>query len=69
MNLNPPFDDRPNGVTALPRIAGLTFMLPYFEQNSVYNAYNQSLNWSGVENSTSVRNKINVFYVPVGSAG
>ncbi|AGA25300.1 DUF1559 domain-containing protein [Singulisphaera acidiphila] len=64
VNLNLPSSDRPAGVTTLPRIAGLTLMLPYFEQNNVYNAYNQTLNWSGVENTTSVRSKINVFLCP-----
>jgi prepilin-type N-terminal cleavage/methylation domain-containing protein/prepilin-type processing-associated H-X9-DG protein len=64
VNLNLPASDRPGGATTLPRIAGLTVMLPYFEQTSVYNAYNQTLNWSNPENTTSVRTKINVFLCP-----
>ena len=57
--LNLPSSDRPGGATALPRIAALTFMLPYVELHTVFNAYNQSLNWSAAHNSTSVRVKIN----------
>ncbi|WP_406697452.1 DUF1559 domain-containing protein [Singulisphaera sp. Ch08] len=69
VNLNLPSSDRPGGATTLPRIAGLTIMLPYFEQNNVYNAYNQSLNWSNAENTTSVRSKINVFLCPSAQGG
>ena len=64
VNLNLPSSDRPSGATALPRIAALTFMLPYFEQTNIYNAYNQSTNWSSVTNSTSVLRKINTFLCP-----
>jgi prepilin-type N-terminal cleavage/methylation domain-containing protein/prepilin-type processing-associated H-X9-DG protein len=64
VNQNLPSSDRPAGATTLPRIAGLTFMLPYFEQNSIYNAYNQSLNWSGRENSTAVLSKLNTLLCP-----
>jgi len=64
VNSNLPSSDRPAGATTAPRIAGLTFMLPYFEQTQVYNAYNQELNWSAPMNSTSVKAKINVFLCP-----
>ena len=64
INLNLPSSDRPGGVTTSPRIAALTFMLPYFEQTTIYNAYNQSLNWSAVQNSTAVQSRIQVFLCP-----
>jgi prepilin-type N-terminal cleavage/methylation domain-containing protein len=59
-----PSSDRPAGATALPRIAGLTFMLPYMEQTNLYNAYNQSTNWSSVINSTVVLSRINTLLCP-----
>src|SRR5258707_435023 len=46
VNLNLPSSDRPGGATALPRIAAITFMLAYIEQNAMYNVYNQTVNWS-----------------------
>ena len=39
-------------------------MLPYFEQNVLYNAYNQSLNWSAARNSTAVLSKLNTLLCP-----
>jgi prepilin-type N-terminal cleavage/methylation domain-containing protein/prepilin-type processing-associated H-X9-DG protein len=59
-----PSSARPAGATTLPRIAALTFMLPYFEQNVMYNAYNQSLNWSARGNSTVVLSKLNTLLCP-----
>src|SRR5512136_1583783 len=40
VNTTLPSSDRPGASTSLPRIAGITFMLPYFEQANLYNAYN-----------------------------
>ena len=37
---------RPAGLTPLPRIAGLTFLLPFIEQTAAYDQYDQTLNWS-----------------------
>jgi prepilin-type N-terminal cleavage/methylation domain-containing protein/prepilin-type processing-associated H-X9-DG protein len=59
-----PSSSRPAGLTSAPRIAGLTLLLPYFEQNNVYNAFNLSANWGRVENSTSVRTSINALLCP-----
>src|SRR4051812_18573631 len=64
VNLNLPSSDRPAGATALPRIAALTFMLSYFEQGTLYNAYNQSANWSATDNSTVVLAKVNTLLCP-----
>jgi prepilin-type N-terminal cleavage/methylation domain-containing protein len=41
-----PSSIRPAGLTTAPRIAGLTFLLPYLERSDLYNQYNQTLNWS-----------------------
>jgi prepilin-type N-terminal cleavage/methylation domain-containing protein/prepilin-type processing-associated H-X9-DG protein len=59
-----PASNRPNAVTNLPRIAAITFMLPYFEQRVLFDAYNQSFNWSALENGTVVRSKINTLMCP-----
>jgi prepilin-type N-terminal cleavage/methylation domain-containing protein len=64
VNLNLPSSDRPGGATALPRIAAITFMLPYIEQNAAYDAYNQRVNWSAPLNSTVVLSRLNVFLCP-----
>ena len=61
---NLPSSDRPGGATALPRIAALTFMLPYMEQANMYNAYNQTVNWSASLNSTVVLLKVNTLLCP-----
>ncbi|ADB15290.1 protein of unknown function DUF1559 [Pirellula staleyi DSM 6068] len=41
-----PSSVRPGGLTTSPRIAGLTFLLPFIEQGNAYNAYDQTKNWS-----------------------
>ncbi|WP_422924665.1 DUF1559 domain-containing protein [Singulisphaera sp. PoT] len=64
VNTNFPSSDRPGGVTTAPRIAALTYMLPYFEQNNLFNAYNQTVNWSSPLNSTVVTTKINMLLCP-----
>ena len=61
-----PSSNRPAGATSLPRVAALTFMLPYFEQGNLYNNYNQSVNWSSPLNSTVVTAKITTFLCPSG---
>ncbi len=40
-----PSSIRPAGLTPLPRIAGFTLMLPFFEENTKYDLYDQKLNW------------------------
>ena len=59
-----PSSDRPSGLTTLPRVAALTFMLPYLEQRVLYDAYNQSYNWSARENTTVVLSKISTLLCP-----
>ncbi len=64
VNLNLPSSDRPSGATALPRTAGITFMLPYMEQSNLYNNYNQTANWSAPLNSTVVQSRISTLNCP-----
>src|SRR5437764_9860210 len=45
-----PSSIRPGGVTTAPRIAGLTFLLPYLELSQFYDAYDQTQNWSATTN-------------------
>jgi prepilin-type N-terminal cleavage/methylation domain-containing protein len=59
-----PSSNRPSGLTTAPRVAGMTLILQYMEQNNVYNAFNIDLNWGRAENSTSVRSQINSFLCP-----
>ena len=41
-----PSSVRPGGLTSLPRIAGLTFLLPFIEEQDLYARYDQTKNWS-----------------------
>jgi prepilin-type N-terminal cleavage/methylation domain-containing protein/prepilin-type processing-associated H-X9-DG protein len=41
-----PSSDRPAGLTAAPRVAGLTKLLPYFEEANAFKAYDFTKNWS-----------------------
>lgn len=53
-----PSSIRPPGLTALPRIAGLTLMLPFFEEGAVFDKYDQTKNWfDNTVNSKGARNK------------
>ncbi|MCE9544799.1 MAG: DUF1559 domain-containing protein [Planctomycetia bacterium] len=59
-----PSSVRPAGLTALPRIAGLTFLLPYIGQQVVYDNYDQTLNWSDAANRLAVSTVIPTFICP-----
>ncbi len=41
-----PVSRRPSGVTNAPRIAWLTYMLPYFEQQALYDRLDKTKTWS-----------------------
>jgi prepilin-type N-terminal cleavage/methylation domain-containing protein/prepilin-type processing-associated H-X9-DG protein len=41
-----PNSTRPGGSTTAPRIAGFTLMLPYMEENALFQKYDFALNWS-----------------------
>jgi prepilin-type processing-associated H-X9-DG protein len=52
-----PSSIRPAGSTTLPRIAGLTLMLPFFEEGAKYDKYDQKLNW--FDNTVNSKGGIN----------
>jgi prepilin-type N-terminal cleavage/methylation domain-containing protein len=53
-----PSSVRPTGLTPLPRIAGMTFLLPFFEQGNLYDRYVQTSNWHHPENAEVVNTRI-----------
>ncbi len=59
-----PSSVRPAGLTPLPRIAGLTFLLPFIEQGNRYNQYDQTKNWHDVVNRPVVSTPIESFLCP-----
>ncbi len=59
-----PSSVRPAGLTPLPRVAGLTLLLPYLEETVAYENYDQSLNWNHLNNRPAVSRKIEIFLCP-----
>jgi prepilin-type N-terminal cleavage/methylation domain-containing protein/prepilin-type processing-associated H-X9-DG protein len=66
-----PSSIRPVGLTVLPRIAGLTFLLPYFEEATRFEKYDQTKNWNdattnglGAINKTLVSQRISILQCP-----
>lgn len=59
-----PSSVRPAGLTTLPRIAGLTFLLPFIEQQNAYSQYNQQLNWSDPVNLPVTSKQVPGFLCP-----
>ena len=59
-----PSSVRPPGLTTLPRIAGLTFLLPYFEETSRYTQYDQTKDWFDPVNKPLVNQRITVLQCP-----
>ncbi len=59
-----PSSIRPAGLTPLPRIAGLTFLLPLIEQQNIYDAYDQKKNWSDPVNVLVTSHQIPTFLCP-----
>jgi prepilin-type N-terminal cleavage/methylation domain-containing protein len=55
---------RPSGLTTQPRIAGLTFTLPYLEQVNALTAYDQSKNWNDPVNLVITSKNIPTFLCP-----
>ncbi|MGC4002528.1 MAG: DUF1559 domain-containing protein [Pirellulales bacterium] len=56
-----PSSVRPAGATTLPRIAGLTFLLPYIEEAALYKKYDQKLNWSHANNLPVTKTVVQTF--------
>ena len=59
-----PSSVRPAGTTPLPRIAGLTLLLPFLEQQTFYDKYDQTQNWSAPINAHVVKAIIPTFICP-----
>ncbi len=59
-----PTSQRPPGLTPLPRIAAITFLLPFFEQGSRYDNYDQTKNWHDPANLDAVNQRIPVLQCP-----
>jgi prepilin-type N-terminal cleavage/methylation domain-containing protein/prepilin-type processing-associated H-X9-DG protein len=59
-----PSSTRPSGSTTLPRIAGLTKLLPFIEQQNYYDKYDQTVNWSAAANAAIVATIIPTFICP-----
>ena len=63
-NLKFPSSVRPGGLTTAPRIAGITFLLPYIEQNNMYDKYDQTRNWSDPVNLPVTSKQVSTFLCP-----
>jgi prepilin-type N-terminal cleavage/methylation domain-containing protein/prepilin-type processing-associated H-X9-DG protein len=66
-----PSSIRPVGLTPLPRIAGLTLLLPFFEESARFEKYDQTKNWNdattnkaGTTNKTLVNQRIAILQCP-----
>jgi prepilin-type N-terminal cleavage/methylation domain-containing protein/prepilin-type processing-associated H-X9-DG protein len=66
-----PSSIRPPGLTPLPRIAGFTLLLPYFEEGTKADLYDQKLNWfdntvnsKGAKNKDIVNTRISILQCP-----
>ena len=59
-----PSSVRPPGLTTLPRIAGLTFLLPFIEETSRFSQYDQKKDWFDPVNKPLVNQRISIFQCP-----
>jgi prepilin-type N-terminal cleavage/methylation domain-containing protein/prepilin-type processing-associated H-X9-DG protein len=59
-----PSSVRPAGLTPLPRIAGLTFLLQYLEETSMYDQYDQTQNWHAPANLPITSLQVSTFQCP-----
>jgi prepilin-type processing-associated H-X9-DG protein len=59
-----PASIRPSANSSLPRVAGLTLLLPFIEQQSMYNKYDRSVNWSHPNNLPVTSLSVAVFQCP-----
>lgn len=59
-----PSSVRPPGLTTLPRIAALTFLLPFFEESSKSDVYNTSKDWFDPANKVATDIRIAVLQCP-----
>ncbi|MFN0018383.1 MAG: DUF1559 domain-containing protein [Pirellulaceae bacterium] len=59
-----PSSVRPAGLTPLPRVAGLTFLLPWLERSDLYDKYDQTANWFDAVNLPLTQTKVPTFQCP-----
>lgn len=59
-----PSSVRPPGLTTLPRIAGLTFLLPFIEESARYTQYVQTKDWFDPVNRPLVNQRISILQCP-----
>lgn len=59
-----PSSIRPSGMTPLPRIAGLTQLLPFIEQQNMWDRYDRTVNWSHANNLPITSTPIASFTCP-----
>jgi prepilin-type N-terminal cleavage/methylation domain-containing protein/prepilin-type processing-associated H-X9-DG protein len=59
-----PSSIRPPGLTPLPRVAGFTLLLPFFEETVRYAQYDQTKNWFDPVNRPLVNQRISVLQCP-----
>jgi len=67
-----PSNLRPPGQTTAPRVAWATFLLPFFEQQGLYDKYDQTQNWSAaaavspylIANSVLVGTRLSIYECP-----
>jgi len=66
-----PVSNRPAGVTNAPRFAWSTLMLPYFEEQNIYDQYDFTQNWdkpvpvnTAIANAVLIAKRISVFECP-----
>lgn len=63
-----PSSKRPLGLTTAPRIAGMTLLLPYFEESAKLSQFDLTLNWSNQANFNVVSTPIPAFICPTSPA-
>ncbi len=59
-----PSSIRPSGLTSLPRLAGLTQLLPFIERDDLYSNYDQTKSWNDPANCDVVRTLVPTFQCP-----
>ena len=59
-----PSSIRPSASSSLPRISGLTLLLPMIEQQALYNRYDRTVNWSHPNNLPVTSQPVATFQCP-----
>jgi prepilin-type N-terminal cleavage/methylation domain-containing protein len=59
-----PVSVRPQGLTTLPRIAGLTQLLPFFEEGVMHDKFDLTKNWGHIDNRKVVNTPIQILLCP-----